>query len=323
MIEENKVYDELYLPNSYHTYSYPDVWDKENRGLMKRDALINSIKTNIVGSDISPYNLINQTLYQSLMGKHKVLLGEIPETLYRQIIANSLTLDELKDIFKFVADCLEKMDNPISFREAAYDFLPHVFQAPKDLYLTAILKEAFQACVSINAFVGSHHINPIRSYWIPPPNGINFSEATRIPDRVGNETEEDLIEKHALLDSLLEKRPWGKKYIHNPFPYLTDDITSLNQAQIDNYIKCFRFYHKKYETFKTKLDTDKLIPSYKNRIVDIIENKPEREGLGLFEKRENEFKMLVDGFSKEKASDFSLKQLGLKNDGQYLKLQDK
>ena len=70
-------------------------------------------------------------------------------------------------------------------------------------------------------------------------------------------------------------------------------------------------------------NTEKLIPNYKNRIVDILENKPEKEGLGLFEKRETEFKMLVDGFSKEKAADFSLKQLGLNSSDRYLKLKDK
>ncbi len=76
--------------------------------------------------------------------------------------------------------------------------------------------------------VGLHHLNPIKSYWVPPPNGINLTEATRIPERGFEETDEHLIEKHALLDSLLEERPWGEKFIHNPFPYLTESIVDTN-----------------------------------------------------------------------------------------------
>lgn len=51
----------------------------------------------------------------------------------------------------------------------------------------------------------------------------------RIPERKSIISDENLIEKHALLDSLLEKRPWGEKYIHNPFPYLIDDITKVSE----------------------------------------------------------------------------------------------
>ena len=309
MIEQNKTYDELYLPNSYFVYNNPEVWDREDRGLILRDNLIKSISENIVGTNYSPYNLINQALYESLMGKHKVLLGEMPEILYRQILANGLTLEELKDIFKFVASCLEKLEVPISFREAAINFMPHIFQSPKDLYLTAMLKEALQACTSINAFVGSHHIFPVKSYWIPPPNGINFSEATRIPEKITGETDEDLIEKHALLDSLLETRPWGAKYIHNPFPYITEDITKLNDSQISNYIKCFKFYYSKYEKFKKEINTERLIPSYKNRLANILENPVQSDELGYFEQRENEFKRLLDNGNLDKAKKYGLKQI--------------
>ena len=52
-----------------------------------------------------------------------------------------------------------------------------------------------------------------------------------------------MIEKHALLDSLLEKRPWGKKYIHNPFPYLTDDITKEKDETIKKWLDCFHFHY--------------------------------------------------------------------------------
>lgn len=38
------------------------------------------------------------------MGKHKIVLGDMPEILLRQILGNSLSLDDVKDIFKFTLE---------------------------------------------------------------------------------------------------------------------------------------------------------------------------------------------------------------------------
>ena len=61
--------------------------------------------------------------------------------------------------------------------------------------MTAMLKEAFQAATNVVAMVGAHHINPIQRYWEGPPSGINYSEATKIPERIRGDTDEILIEK--------------------------------------------------------------------------------------------------------------------------------
>ncbi len=124
-------------------------------------------------------------------------------------------------------------------KDAALTFLPHVFQQPRDLYMTAMLKEAFQAATSIVALVGVHHFNPIQRNWVEAPHGINYSEATRIPERLRGETDDLLIEKQAIMDVLLESRTWGEKYIANPFPYLTDDITSVKKSELELMKKCF------------------------------------------------------------------------------------
>ncbi len=58
------------------------------------------------------------------MGKQKVLLGEMPENLYRQVIMTNLNLDQLKDIFKFVIDQTKKLTVKISLKETAVNFLP-------------------------------------------------------------------------------------------------------------------------------------------------------------------------------------------------------
>lgn len=48
------------------------------------------------------------------MGKHKVILGDMPEILLRQILGNSLSLEDAKDIFKYALEQIQKAKVPIS-----------------------------------------------------------------------------------------------------------------------------------------------------------------------------------------------------------------
>ena len=52
------------------------------------------------------------------MGKHKVLLGDMPELLLRQIVGNSLSLEDVKDIFKFVLEQISKAKVPLTMGSA-------------------------------------------------------------------------------------------------------------------------------------------------------------------------------------------------------------
>lgn len=38
---------------------------------------------------------------------------------------------------------MKEFDEPISIKTATNYLLPHIFQTPKDLYMTAMLKESF------------------------------------------------------------------------------------------------------------------------------------------------------------------------------------
>lgn len=281
MMNSNTLYDDTELTAGLSTYSYPHHLDPVKGGKEHLlEPFVKTVNNHIVGRDISPYNIMNQTLYQALMGKQKVLLGEMPEILYRRILANSLTLTELKDIFKFSMQKIEQMKEPISFKETAENIFPHVFNLPKDLYETAMLKEAFQAATSIVAFVGIHQYVPIQQYWEGAPYGINFTEATRIPERMQGEKDEELIEKHALLDSLLEKRAWGESYIVNPFPYITEDLTDLSVRDLQAMKECFLFHYKKYESFK-RMNEKVQIPSYEERRLALMKNEKGRENVQL------------------------------------------
>lgn len=291
MLNENKTEPELDLTTGLSIFSYHEMRPKTYDLVPASQKFVSTINKNIIGRDFSEFNIINQTLYKALMGKQKVILGDMSEILYRRILGNSLSLNELKDVFRFLTEKLKKMDEPVSYREAAHNFLPHIFQMPRDLYMTALLKESFQAATSVGAFIGAHHYVPIQRYWIGPPYGVNFSQATRVPDRVQGERDEELIEKQALLDSLLEKKAWGQGYVVNPFSYLSEDLTSFSDRDISALKDCFLFHYKKYEKFK-KINADLIgIPSYKDQIPKLMAHRGTRDEelqLQLEEDRINE-----------------------------------
>ena len=43
---------------------------------------------------------------------------------------------------------------PMSSKNACENFLPHIFNLPKDLYMAAMLKDSFQAAMQMVAVVG-------------------------------------------------------------------------------------------------------------------------------------------------------------------------
>ncbi|KAL4452933.1 hypothetical protein ABPG74_002498 [Tetrahymena malaccensis] len=252
MLKRNQVHTEFQFIDTYNAYSYPNIQDKEITESLTQP-FIQAINEHVVYKNYSPYHLVNRTLYTGLMGKQKVMLGDMPEPLLRSILGNTVEIQEMRDLFKFVLTKMKDLKEPISIRDASINFLPHIFNLPRDLYMTALLKDTFQAAQQITAVIGMHHLNPIQQYWEGPPVGINFTEATRIPDRIRGETDEVLIEKQAIMDVMLGTRVWGEKYIANPFPYIEQDITKISDQEYQAMKKCFFLYMKKYETFKNKL----------------------------------------------------------------------
>jgi hypothetical protein len=85
------------------TYPYPDLQDERTKENL-HPKFIEAVTNHVICDMWSPYYEINQMLFMALMGKQKVLLGDMPEILLRQIIGNSLSLEDVKDILKYVLE---------------------------------------------------------------------------------------------------------------------------------------------------------------------------------------------------------------------------
>jgi hypothetical protein len=99
------------------TFSYPYITDEKTVDNLT-PWFVQSITDYIVCDNWSPYFDINQALFTTLMGKHKVLLGDMPEILLWQILGNSLSLEDAKDVFKFVLDQISKAKFPVQMQTA-------------------------------------------------------------------------------------------------------------------------------------------------------------------------------------------------------------
>lgn len=177
---------------------------------------------NYVFSTFSEYPYITDVIMQSVIEAETTVLGDMPEQLLRMQVANTLSLQDLHDIkercFKEVMQSYKDDPNHLVYsREVVYRHFSDIFSYPRDYYMTSLLKEACKDTDGVLAFIGAPHIFPVQKLW---QTKTSFRKACEIPARLASDTVETLIEKHALMDALLETQVWNEYYTLNPFPYL-------------------------------------------------------------------------------------------------------
>ena len=259
MVRLNKTNDQLDLSKSLATYSYSTIQAHEDH-LKLTEPFVKAITDHVVGKELSRYHYINNLIYTAIMGKSKVLLGDMPEQLLRLQLGNNLPLDTVKDIFTFVVEKLnfhytQNPTLPLSMEDITLLYFPHIFHLPRDLYLTAMLKEAMPAATTTSVFVGAPHFVPIQRYWVGPPAGVNYTQATHIPPPIPHETVEMQVEKQALFDLLLDTKVWAQHYITNPFPYVAESIADLKPGDVKYLAGHFKKMTMKY----VKMRDEKLL----------------------------------------------------------------
>jgi hypothetical protein len=262
-MRQNVGYNQLDLTSSLACYSYPTHQPFEITQKLT-DPFISAISQHIAAGSLSKYHYINNVLYMALMGKSKVVLGDMPEPLLRLQLGNTLPLTTVREIYSFVVEKLAEhyRNNPevhMTMEEMTMNYFPHIFQTPRDLYLTAMIKETMRAATTTAVFVGAPHYIPIQRYWVGPPGGVNYTQATNIPPKIPNESPEMLIEKQVLFDLLLDSKVWGQKYISNPFVYITESIVDIPGQDLNHFKKYFKKMIAQYSVTRDKKITVKEI----------------------------------------------------------------
>lgn len=92
MIINNSLPAKTNYKNGLYAYSYPFLQDTPEVRTAITPLFIDAISEHVLGGQRSEYPLVDKFLYTGLMGRHKVMLGGMPETLYRMILGKSLTI---------------------------------------------------------------------------------------------------------------------------------------------------------------------------------------------------------------------------------------
>ena len=180
------------------------------------------------------YDMFN-ILMRSLINRHKVVLAEIPEILFRKHLDSNLSLPKVKLIFnqwlallqKDTYDDIRGNDQVENITNVHCQTMhPELFMLPKALYTSSVIKELLERDENIVAFVGNSHYKEIRRRLSDHIHYKNLKMSKYLNEGItpSNDTPEDKVNKQAILDVLTNTYPWSDDQVTNPLWYITDEV---------------------------------------------------------------------------------------------------
>jgi hypothetical protein len=197
--------------------------------------------------------LINLLFLKSLNLNEEIYLSQIPSLYHRMLLGTLVNLSDLQEIFKLIlSTCKETQanDNFLTISNAIMSPLSHF---PNDVYLKVLLDEISRNNPEkeIDVFVQSVYFHPFKKYYEASKQSLfEWKDAFVLPPIPETESDEAMIEKHALLDLLYGTKIWESGYVYNPFPYLREDYEELKEEDKNELKKIFYSNYKKYENIR-------------------------------------------------------------------------
>ncbi|CAG9315698.1 unnamed protein product [Blepharisma stoltei] len=248
MIETGKKIDlNTALSNIRAVKSVDEINEKSEQFKEYSEAIL----AHILGNMPMKFPYMTPLLVFSLYNQNEIALIDMPEPLLRMHIANKYSLEELTGIaaqlVEGLNDHFSTSEKIITLENIAYDQFPQIFQYPRDIYIASVHNEYMKENDSVVSFVNNPTYLALPEIWKEADN-LSFKEACQIPPKIPEDTNEILIEKHALLDVILETNIWASKYTKNPFPYigLKSEITPEDKQK---YKEIFKQKYFQYQQF--------------------------------------------------------------------------
>lgn len=215
---------------------------------------MDSIEQNFEKTEyLANYPLLYHLVLLHCLKERPAFLCDIPELYLRMIMNASYTLEETIEEFKSVLQIIKLRPNfwtPDSMSTLAFGSMNEI---SRYFYLRSFLedvqKEKPEAKLAV--FLRIDRFFAFEKYYQVEDLEHNWVQAFNVPFKRNNsETDEVLIEKHALFDVMFDTNLWGKEHVKNPFPYISEDFFSLKEEDIKEIKKKFYVNYKKYEKIK-------------------------------------------------------------------------
>jgi hypothetical protein len=235
-------WEECQVSEALHQYACEETSDP--------DTAMQNIYRNIIGHDYLKFPYVQSSVVLSLARNHQPVLVDVPEPLLRINTANSLTLHELRDIHQQVEAKLQQVNRPQSEErksgnEVAHEMFPEVFQKPRDLYVMAMLKMLAEG-QKIIAVVSAPSFVALKCHW---EKSVAFAECNRCLPRRAEDSDENLVEKHAILDAIMNTKTWNDRYMKNRFIY----VDRNENLDADRKLTLKKLFHKHYTRYNAKI----------------------------------------------------------------------
>ena len=214
--------------------------------VLKESYEINDNQTN--------YEAMTQILLHHHVKEMNVFLCEIPAIYHRIILARALSLETLLLCFKDALSLMKRNPGEVTLKAISILLMGPYFESTRFFYLRSLLQEVEkmdEKQAKFSVFLRMDHFHKFQKYYDVENLDFSFEKAFNVPIR-SNETDERLIEKHALLDFLLESNLWGRSYVMNPFPYISENYHNLTEEDTKELKKKFYVFYKKFERIKTE-----------------------------------------------------------------------
>lgn len=212
---------------------------------------VSNIISNILNKNFLNYPFLASSLIYTLLKNENCFLIDIPEALLSINIANQLNLSDLKEIYSKVLDeyryiSEDSQENELTSSEITHNLYPEIFQKPRDQFTLSVLqKKLFTS--DVLAVVSAPTYLAIKKKW---NEKIDFGKVNKITPRKPEDSDEVLVEKHAILDALLGGKSWGDKFMFNRFPYIDkkENIDKDRKSLLQG------MFHSKYLQYFSPID---------------------------------------------------------------------
>ncbi len=191
--------------------------------------------------------LSNAFVY-SLAANVPVYMAQLPELLFRLHLGCKFTAEQLRGVVESVLGRARET-GARNFTEAFLAKYPDIGYLQHNVYLGAFLREiAYLHPQRILGVVSTHfmdmilkELNMARQEKLP-----TLASFLGLPEREENDTNEDLVEKHAILDAIYDTKVWRERYVENMFMYLDLDKKLIKEEDVRLYKRLFMSHYKHY-----------------------------------------------------------------------------